>query len=239
MTSQNNPPKADRPSLGFILRMVSNILIIAVVLAGLLFVPAGRLNWTEGWVFLIGFIGFLVCYGVWAFRNDPAQLRERSKTGANVKAWDKIIMSLYSLVLIILFPVCALSAVRFKGSSMPATLEALGWIGIALAGGIIQWVVRTNTFASRMARIQGDRGQTVVTAGPYRYIRHPMYLGNIILFTGIPLALGSLRGLIPGGLIVLLFSARTALEDRMLKRELHGYAEYATRVRFRLLPGIW
>jgi protein-S-isoprenylcysteine O-methyltransferase Ste14 len=239
MTSQNNPPKMDRPSPGFIMRMVFNLLLIAVVLAGLLFLPAGTLDWPEAWIFLIGFFGFLLCYGVWALRNDPSQLRERSKTGANVKAWDKIIMPLYSLVLIVLFPVCALSAVRFKGSSVPAALEALGWIGIAGAGGIIFWVMRTNTFASCMARIQEDRGQTVVTGGPYRYVRHPMYLGNIILFTGIPLALGSLWGLIPGGLIVLLFSARTALEDRMLKRELPGYSEYAACVRFRLLPGIW
>jgi protein-S-isoprenylcysteine O-methyltransferase Ste14 len=239
MTSQQNSPERERPSPGFIARIVFNLLLIAVVLAGLLFVPAGRLDWTEGWVFLIGFFGFLICYGVWALRNDPSQLRERSKTGANVKAWDKIILSLYSLVLIVLFPVCALSAVRFKGNSMPAALEALGWIGIALAGGIILWVMRTNTFASRMARIQGDRGQTVVTAGPYQYVRHPMYLGNIILFAGIPFALGSLWGLIPGCVIVLLFSARTALEDRMLKRELPGYSEYTARVRFRLLPGIW
>jgi protein-S-isoprenylcysteine O-methyltransferase Ste14 len=239
MTIENNPRKADRVSPGFILRMVFNLFLIAAVLAGLLFAPAGTPDWPEAWIFLIGFIGFLLLYGIWGICNDPSQLLERSRAGANVKTWDKIILPLYSLMLIVLFPICALDAVRFGWSSAPVAVKVLGWAGIALAGGIIFWVMRTNTFASRTARIQEDRGQTVVTGGPYRYVRHPMYLGIILLFIGIPLALGSLWGLIPGGVIGLLFIIRTALEDRMLKSELSGYADYSLRVRYRLLPRIW
>jgi protein-S-isoprenylcysteine O-methyltransferase Ste14 len=239
MTIQNSASINHRPSLGLIARTIAGALVIAAVLFGLLIIPAGTLDWPAAWIFTIGFLGFLLLYGVWAIRNDPSQLRERSTLGTNAKAWDKIILPLYSLVLIFLFPVCALDAVRYKATSVPTALHILGWIAIPLAGGIILWVMRTNTFASRIARIQQDRGQTVVSAGPYRCIRHPMYLGNIILFIGIPLALGSLWSLIPGGLIGLLFILRTALEDRMLKIELPGYREYASRVRYRLIPGIW
>lgn len=219
--------------------MTFGLVLIAVVLAALLFVPAGTLDWTAAWIFLIGYSAFLILYGVWALRNDPSQLRERSKAGANTKTWDKIIMLFYSLLLVTLFPICALDAGRFHWSPVPVVVEGLGWIGLVFAGGIIFWVMKTNTFASRAARIQENRGQTVVTGGPYRYVRHPMYLGIILLFAGIPLALGSLWGLIPGGLIVLLFVIRTALEDRMLRRELTGYIEYAAKVRSRLLPGVW
>jgi protein-S-isoprenylcysteine O-methyltransferase Ste14 len=90
-----------------------------------------------------------------------------------------------------------------------------------------------------VARIQDDRGQAVVTAGPYRYVRHPMYLGVILLFLGIPMALGSWWALLPGAAIGLLFVLRTAKEDRMLRDELPGYTEYAQRVRYRLVPDVW
>jgi protein-S-isoprenylcysteine O-methyltransferase Ste14 len=216
-----------------------NLLLIAVVLGVLLFVPAGTLNWPAAWIFLLGFLAFLLLYGMWALRNDPAQLQERSRAGANVKRWDKIILSLYSIVLVMLFPVCAMDVVRFRWSAMPAGWNALGWVAIGSAGGIILWVMRTNTFASRQARIQSDRGQTVVSNGPYKFVRHPMYLGIILFFLGIPFGLGSWWGLIPSCVIAALFATRTALEDRMLQTELPGYAEYAARVRVRILPGIW
>jgi protein-S-isoprenylcysteine O-methyltransferase Ste14 len=114
-----------------------------------------------------------------------------------------------------------------------------GWIWLALAGGLVFWTVSVNTFLSRHVRIQDDRNQQTVTRGPYRWIRHPMYLGVIVLMLGIPLVLASLWALVPGGLIGILFVVRTALEDRTLQAELPGYREYAQKVRFRLFPGIW
>jgi protein-S-isoprenylcysteine O-methyltransferase Ste14 len=239
MPLQSSLPINNRPSLGLIARTIFGVLLIAVILFGLLFIPAGRLDWMEAWFFLATYGTFLLLYGLWGLMRDPAQLRERRKPGANVEAWDKTSMSLYSVLLIVLFPVCALDAGHFRWSSMPAGLEVLGWTLLVFAGGIIFWVMITNTFASRLARIQEDRGQTVVIAGPYRFVRHPMYLGNIMLFAGVPLALGSLWGLIPSGWIGLLFVLRTVLEDRMLRRELPGYEEFVARVQSRLLPGIW
>jgi protein-S-isoprenylcysteine O-methyltransferase Ste14 len=239
MTLPGYSPNNQRISIGLIARTALGVLSITAVLIGLLFIPAGRLDWIEAWVLIASYGIFLLLYGVWGFMRDPAQIEERRKPGANVKVWDKVIMTLYSGLLVVLFPVCALDAGRFRWTLMPAAGEAAGWILLACASGVIFWVMTTNTFASSAARIQSDRSQTVVAAGPYRYVRHPMYLGIILLFIGIPLALGSFWGLVPGGMIVCLFCLRTGLEDRMLFRELPGYPEYTARVRSRLLPGIW
>jgi protein-S-isoprenylcysteine O-methyltransferase Ste14 len=239
MAAQNQNPEKDRASSVSIRRMVASLIVIGAVLGGLLFLPAGRIDWWEAWALVIGFLCFLTIYGVWAVRKDPGQLRERSKTGANVKSWDNFILSLYTVLLLVLFPVCGLDAVRFHWSSVPAAVELLGWLVLILAGALILWVVQTNTFASRKARIQDDRGQTVVSSGPYRIVRHPMYLGILFLFLGIPPALGSWFGMIPAALIAGLFIVRTGLEDRMLRMELAGYLDYARKTRFRLFPGIW
>jgi protein-S-isoprenylcysteine O-methyltransferase Ste14 len=99
--------------------------------------------------------------------------------------------------------------------------------------------VTTNTFLSRQARIQDERHQVVVTSGPYRYLRHPMYLGILVLFLCLAPALGSWYALIPGLAIDVLFVVRTVKEDQMLREELPGYEDYAQRVRFRLVPGLW
>ena len=122
---------------------------------------------------------------------------------------------------------------------MPLPAKLLAWLGMVLAGALIFWALATNTYLSRMARIQDDRGQVVVTAGPYRFIRHPMYLGVILLFVCMPVALGSGWALLPGAVIGALFVLRTAKEDRMLRDELPGYVEYAERVPYRLVPRIW
>ena len=122
---------------------------------------------------------------------------------------------------------------------MPLPAKLLAWLGLALAGALIFWALATNTYLSRMAHIQDDRGQVVVTAGPYRFVRHPMYLGVILLFLSMPVALGSWWALLLGAVIGLIFLLRTAKEDRMLRDELPGYPEYAGRVRYRLVPGIW
>lgn len=96
-----------------------------------------------------------------------------------------------------------------------------------------------NAFLAEYVRIQSERGHTVCTTGPYRIVRHPMYVGVILTVLGIPVLLGSLYALIPAALIAALFILRTALEDRTLRQELPGYAEYARDVRWRLVPGIW
>jgi protein-S-isoprenylcysteine O-methyltransferase Ste14 len=135
--------------------------------------------------------------------------------------------------------VSGLDAGRYRWSSVPRVVEVSAWLVMAVATAFVFWTVVSNTYLSRMARIQDDRNQTVVSSGPYRFVRHPMYLGIIILMVCLPLALGSRWALIPAALIGLLFVVRTINEDRMLIEELPGYRDYARAVRYRILPGIW
>jgi protein-S-isoprenylcysteine O-methyltransferase Ste14 len=215
------------------------LLAVILILAAILFVSAGRLDWLQAWAFVLAFGGFLTFYGLWGVRNDQGQLNARSHMGQNTKGWDKVILTTYTFLLIGMLVLAGLDAGRFRWAPAPLALQILGWLGTVFAGIMIWWTVSVNTFLSRTVRIQNDRGQHVIDNGSYSRLRHPMYLGIIILMVSIPLLLGSFWALIPGALIGILFIVRTALEDRTLKQELPGYVDYAQKVRWRLFPGIW
>jgi protein-S-isoprenylcysteine O-methyltransferase Ste14 len=135
--------------------------------------------------------------------------------------------------------VAGLDAVRYHWSSMPFEFVYVGIILFALAMVLIASVLVVNPYAESSVRIQTDRGHTVITSGPYRLVRHPMYVGSFLMNLGMPLILGSVWALVLTGVITLLFVWRTAHEDQTLRRELPGYEEYAARTRYRLLPGLW
>ncbi len=164
---------------------------------------------------------------------------ERRRAGPNVKGWDKIIMGVYTALLLGLLVVAALDAGRFRWSATPPLLRALGWLGLAIAVAIIFWAMASNTFLSQSVRIQAERGHRTITTGPYQYVRHPMYVGVILCVVGVPCVLGSGWAMLPGLLAAGLFVVRTALEDRTLLQELPGYREYAQRARYRLFPWVW
>ena len=130
-------------------------------------------------------------------------------------------------------------AVRFGWSSLPLWVEILGLVLTAPALAWVSWVMATNTYLSRVVKIDEARGPSVITDGPYRFVRHPMYTAVSITIIAMPLALGSVFGLVPAVLMLALMVLRTAKEDRMLHQELAGYVEYAARTRYRLRPGIW
>jgi protein-S-isoprenylcysteine O-methyltransferase Ste14 len=222
-------------------RIALSLVVVLGGLAALLFIPAGRLDWPEAWALLAAYGAFLALYAAWGLLKDPDQLRERgqARKAENVKPWDKAIMAAYTVFLLLTPIVAGLDAGHFRWSAVPLPAKALAWLGLILAGALIFWALATNTYLSRMARIQDDRGQVVVTAGPYRYVRHPMYSGIILLFICMPLALGSWWALLPGVAIGVLFLFRTTKEDRMLREELPGYVGYAQRVRHRLAPRVW
>jgi protein-S-isoprenylcysteine O-methyltransferase Ste14 len=211
---------------------------VALLLA-LVFIPAGTLRWPEAWILLLLYGAVVAGVVAWWKKNNPDLLKERMTRGKEAKRWDKLIMLVYTIVLMALLALPGFDAVRFRWSAVPLAAKILGFLGYLPAVGLALWAMTANAYLSDVVRIQRERGQTVCSSGPYRFIRHPMYAGVILVFLCFPLSLGSLYSYIPAALIVGLFLLRTALEDRTLKKELPGYEDYARRVRFRLLPGVW
>jgi protein-S-isoprenylcysteine O-methyltransferase Ste14 len=211
------------------------------LLAILLFVPAGTIDWTGAWIFLIETSVISIVLGVWLAKHDPALLRERLRSPIQKEqsTQDKIVTGLLVLVFFGWFVFMALDAVRFKWSSVPAWLQVPGALGVLVACYIGYLTLRENTFAALVVKVQKERAQTVITTGPYRYVRHPMYAGMIFYLSCAPLLLGSWWGLLWGCGLLGLFAIRVLIEERTLRKELQGYNEYATRVRYRLVPGVW
>ena len=238
MSSTHQEPSAAKPTVRLWIKRSLAIVLFIAVLDALLFVPAGRLDWAGGWVFSSLYAVLLIVFVVWTTLHDPGLMQERSRRAENVKVWDKVILGLYTVALLALPVVAGLDA-RFRWSDVPLVAQALGLFGLLAVGLWLLWVTRANSFLSRYARIQDDRAQQVVTTGPYRFVRHPMYAALVPFAALVALVLGSWWALVPGGIIAVLFVIRTALEDRMLLEELPGYREYAERVRYRLYPGIW
>lgn len=229
-------PEESKPKL---LRIIAQLIILFAILTLLLFLPAGTWYWPQAWLLILFLAIYFLLYIFIGIYGDPEQTQERTHTSLNVKRWDKVIMGIYTILLPLVFIFAGLDVGRFELSTVPIFLQILAWIGLIIAGAVIMWTVRTNTYLSRYARIQDNRGQKVIASGPYRFIRHPMYLGIVLLFFCVGPALGSLLALIPGVLIDSLFIIRTAKEDKMLQEELAGYQDYTRQVRYRLLPGIW
>ena len=237
--AKSNQVRDVKPSPKLWAKQLIQVLALIVVIDAILFLLAGRLDWSGAWILTFLYLAFLLVMVVWAMRNAPELLEERSRVASNVKGWDKILLTLYTIALVALLVVASLDAGRFRWTEMPVALQAFGMLGIILCGIWLLWVTKTNAYLSRFARIQHDRGQQVVTTGPYRYVRHPMYAAVIPFILCIALILSSWWALVPGAIIAILFVVRTALEDRMLQEELPGYKEYAQHVRYRLLPGVW
>ncbi|MEZ4588002.1 MAG: isoprenylcysteine carboxylmethyltransferase family protein [Gemmatimonadales bacterium] len=219
-------------------RLIGGLVLLGATAAGFLAL-AGRLDWVEGWVFVLGFATFANGLGLWLRKADPDLLRERQRRAANVEPWDRRVVRIHGALFVATLIVAALDAGRFRWSRVPLPTELLAWAGLVAVFVVIVHVFRVNSFLSGHARIQHDRGHTVVTTGLYSVVRHPMYLAIVGLAFLLPLALGSLWALLPGALMAGLFVYRTAREDRMLLGGLPGYPEYAARVRYRLLPGVW
>jgi protein-S-isoprenylcysteine O-methyltransferase Ste14 len=215
------------------------VIVTIVFILAIIFVPAGTLNWPEAWLYLILYIFAVGGCLIWLKKNDPELLKERRSTRKDVKGWDKKIILAYTITLIIMLALAGLDAVRFRWSQMPLMLKVLGFLGFIPAVTLGFWAMKQNTYLAQYVRIQKERGHRVITTGPYKYVRHPMYVGVILFILCFPLALGSLYSFIPALIIVILFIIRTSLEDKTLQEELEGYQEYAKRVRYKLIPGIW
>ncbi len=212
-----------------------------VVFAGLLFVAAGTLAWLPGWAYLTLFFAFVVAISAWLLRHDPALLAERL-TGigsAGQKTWDKVFFGFAATYVVAWLALMPLDAVRWHWSRMPGVLQVAG--ALLLLGSFYAFflVFRENAYLSPAVRIQDDRGQSVVSTGPYAHVRHPMYAAAMVWAVGTALLLGSWYGLLATLGLMAGIAVRAVLEERTLRTELPGYAAYMERVRHRIIPGVW
>jgi len=203
-----------------------------------LFLAAGRLDWRPGWIF-VALILFSIALNFALMRwKNPSLIRARLEKHDNVERFDRTFFRVSVPLVLLSFVVAGLDA-RYGWSSLDARWL---WVGIALhlAGTVpIALAAMTNPFMEVAVRIQQDRGHVTVSSGPYHFVRHPMYVGLLIMFIAWPLILGSLWAYLPLGALAVAYVVRTALEDQTLRRELPGYEDYAKLTRYRLLPGIW
>jgi protein-S-isoprenylcysteine O-methyltransferase Ste14 len=229
------PPTKSRSA-----RRVLQVIATYVWFIGALFLGAGRLDWTRGWISVaLSVVGLTVVGLVVQHFNAPVMEARAKWRHKDTKPFDKIFMAIFMPLVLIQPAVAGLDAVRYHWSSMPFGFVYLGVILFVLSMVLIAWVMAINPYAETSVRIQTDRGQTVVTSGPYRLVRHPMYVGVMLDYVGNSLVWGSAWALGITGVIILLFLWRTAREDRTLRQELPGYEDFAAQTRYRLLPGVW
>ena len=192
-------------------------------------------------MFLALFFTGTIVLSVWLLKANPELLNERM-TGlgrTEQKSWDKALMTVISLLFVAWLVVMPLDAVRFQWSHIPVWAQAMGGVIFVIGFYTMSLTFGENSFLSPAIRMQHERGQTVISTGPYHYVRHPMYAGFLLFAIGTSLLLGSWYGLLIGLLLVALTARRAVLEEAMLRDELPGYAEYMAHVKYRLIPYVW
>ena len=225
---------------GLLVKLILRFLFGLIFIGAVLFGTAGTFNWPEAWIYIVIQFGWSIAISVFLWNHDIELLKDRMKfTKRSAKGWDKV-MTFVSMPFYILYLVIpGFDAVRYQWSHVPVWAKVACFIMIIPSFMWISWIMKENTFLSRFVEIQEERGHKVITTGPYRFVRHPMYISAMILMIVWPIALGSLYALIPTAFIVVFIIVRTFLEDKTLHKELEGYVEYAQKIKYRLLPGIW
>jgi protein-S-isoprenylcysteine O-methyltransferase Ste14 len=221
-------------------QMTVSTVLLAVMMA-VFYASAGRIDIPRSWLFFgVSFVHFIGSTLALA-RYDPELLVQRlTLRREGSKAWDEVLMRAGNLTGLLLVPVVAgLDVGRYRWSSLGVYYALLGLVLMAASSILLNWAMIENPHFEPTVRIQEDRGHRVVSSGPYGFVRHPGYLSGILWMSAVPLIVGSLYAFVPVALYGALMILRTHLEDRTLHEELAGYPEYAERVRYRLLPGIW
>ena len=231
-----NQPNEKSDLTSRVRKRMLQVVVQFLILAAILFIASGRLDWVWAWAYLGVGVGIVA---INALVLPPELIAERGQTKEDTKSWDKVLGILLITPTLGTLIVAGLDK-RF-GWSLPlaVVVHLVALIFYALAQGLFTWAMASNKFFSGTVRIQKEWGHTVASGGPYRYVRHPGYVSYIASWIATSLALGSLWALIPAGLVMGLMVVRTALEDKTLQAELDGYKDYAARVRYRLLPGVW
>jgi protein-S-isoprenylcysteine O-methyltransferase Ste14 len=218
------------------------LVVVYLLIPLILLICGGDLGWWQAWVYSLLILAAGIGGRIWAEQRHPGLTAERQniETIQSAKAWDKVLAPLMAVSLV--FPMVIVAGLdhRFNWSpEFPLWLSVVGFLIIVFGYSFAAWAFVENRFFSSVVRIQTDRGHVVCDTGPYRFVRHPGYAGNILPLLGIVLALSSMWALIPAAVALIIAVIRTALEDQTLQEELPGYRDYARRVRYRLIPGIY
>lgn len=223
---------------GFIL----SSLITAVIFPAVILFASGDWLWLEGWIFGLWFDAMVLSNMIYLFRNDPALLAERSKAPGsdNQKPWDKYLLTGAYIMAFMWYIIMPLDAKRFAWSpDFPLWLKVLGGLALIPALYLIYRATVENTYLSTLVRIQADRKQQVISTGVYGFVRHPLYLGCLLMLYGAPLLLGSITGLVIAVIALIGLVVRITGEEKMLGSELEGYQDYQQKVTYRLIPFVW
>ncbi len=224
-----------------LVRIAIMLLLVMVLFPLFPMIISGRWNWWQAWLMAGLFIlSFIVSRAI-AAKKTPDILEERANyaTQGNTQAWDKWLSPIMAFGSVFVLLAAGLDE-RFSWSpNLPLGWELLG-LALILFGYIFgSFAFVENAFFSGTVRLQPERGHTVISSGPYAFVRHPGYLGTLIASLGMPLMLDSLWAFLPVVIFGVFFVLRTHLEDRFLRENLAGYSDYAKKVRYRLFPGIW
>lgn len=213
---------------------------MGLVLMGVaLFWSAGRIDWWPAWALIGLMLAWTTATAIVILRFSPDLLADRLGPRTGAESWDLAIMSIIGVTTLVRLIVAGLDQRYGWTSGIPMMAQIAGLVVSALGYALVVWATASNAFFSQVVRIQSERSHGVATGGPYRYVRHPAYLGTILYELAVPVLLASWWALIVGVFNAILFILRTALEDRTLQAELTGYDDYASQVGYRLLPGIW
>jgi protein-S-isoprenylcysteine O-methyltransferase Ste14 len=227
--------------MSLVLNLILQIIIWFGFMGAIIFGAAGTMDYAGGWLYLSEMLAISVIFGVYGLRTDAGLLRERLKPPVQKgqPLADKLVVIPIVLLVFTGMGVMSADAMRWHLSAMPPSMQWAG-CGLLMAAFLFMyWTMRTNSFAAPVVKIQKDRGQTVITTGPYAIVRHPLYFGALFYIAGTSLVLGSWWGLVTVPILALLFGIRIGIEERTLRTGLEGYGDYARRVRWRLIPFIW
>lgn len=228
-------PETKRGVIRWAIREVMGI----IMLGAILFVASDRLDWIMAWVLVGLYLAWTAATALTVIPVHPEVLLQRTGPKKGTKRWDVALLGVVGVLDIAALIVAGLGVRLGWQPVIPPALQIVSVAVIGVGYGLVLWAMRVNAFFAQTVRIQTERGHTVATGGPYRFVRHPGYIGVILVYLATPVLLGSVWALILGAGEALLIIVRTALEDKTLHAELQGYSEYAGQVRYRLIPGLW
>lgn len=223
---------------GILIRL-GQLLLQFALFAVILFTAAGTVAWVNGWAFVALSILLVLGNAAYVLPRNPEVIVERGRRHQGTPAFDTVVMVGYTMCYLALFVIAGLDAQRLRWAPLGLDAAVLGGLLLCIADVPVAGAMAANRNLERTVRIQSERGHEVARTGPYRYVRHPMYLAMLIQLPATALLLGSAWALVPAAGAAVALVVRTALEDRTLHRDLPGYPAYARQTRYRLMPGIW